>query len=187
MEILSSPTSLQHLPFHLRSEGDCFSYALAHCACTYRNQVSLPATLVLYYSPSCQCSRFSIAVHDNDGQRRLQHQGPEYSNSIEATLLDAWATFGIPAACWQLFPHDRTDAFPQAAHAGKYRRARKELARALYSLRTPAWMAHEQHTPARILPPAQGFIPVNAMALTLENGELLQATAEMGQHRRTDD
>lgn len=184
--LLSPALPMPELSFHL-TEGDLHYYALAQCACTYQNHMSIPAVAVLYYSPLPSPSRFSLRVYGHDEQTRLQHQGPDYSSSIEAALLDLWATYAIPASSWQLFAHERANDFPQPPHASKYRRSRKELARALYCLRSPAWRRHDAQMPSCIQPPEAGFIPADATALTLENGELLQAIAELGERPRTDD
>src|SRR5690348_12044362 len=89
-------------PFHLEQEEGGHFYALAWCAAMVPEKPPLDVQLTLYFSPSPDFSRFSFFAHDRRGGCWLYHRGPDHSPTVDATLLNAWVTLGVPAYAWYL-------------------------------------------------------------------------------------
>jgi hypothetical protein len=165
-------------PFHVAQEEGGNFYALAWCVAMVPEEPPLEVRLTLYFSPTPNFSRFSFFAHDARGGRWLYHPGPDHSPTIDAALLNAWVTLGVPAFSWHLFPLPPTNAFREPIHETGYRGARYELCRSLHGIRVTAWTSRELGTPLLILPPAGGFQPVDAFASNDENAELLGAAVD---------
>jgi hypothetical protein len=165
-------------PFHLEQEEGGHFYAVAWCAATVPKDPPREVRLTLYFSPSPDFSRFSFFAHDEGGECWLYHRGPDHSPTVDAALLNAWVTLGVPAFAWHLCAPSPRNAFVEPIHETGYRGARYELCRSLHGIRISAWSNRELETPPLILPPTGGFQPVDAFESTDENAELLGAAIE---------
>jgi hypothetical protein len=125
--------------------------------------------LTLYFSPTPNFSRFSFFAHDDGGHCWLYHRGPEHSPTVDAALLNAWVTLGVPAYAWRLSVLPAANAFVEPVHETGYRAARFELCRALHGIRMAAWTEHDLETEPLLMPPPGGFKPVDAYAASDEN------------------
>jgi hypothetical protein len=149
-------------------------YALAWCSGLYpEGKESLPARLVLYYSPSEGFSRFSFHAYDERGVRCLFHRGPDHSASAEAAVLEGWDALGTPPFAWRLTATEPHDRFASPEHQVDYARARRELCRALYGPRMRAWTTKTLDAAPFFLPPPSGFQIVDVFEETAENEEVL--------------
>src|SRR5690349_20765030 len=109
-------------PFHLEQDEGGHFYALAWCAALAPGEPPVDVRLTLYFTPAPNFSRFSLFAHDYKGGCWLYHRGPEHSPSIDAILLNAWVTLGVPAYAWHLFPVPPSQhAFVEPIHATGYR------------------------------------------------------------------
>jgi hypothetical protein len=171
----TGPQGAWSAPFHLeQAEGGHF-YALAWCSAMAPPDAPREVRLTLYFAPAPDFSRFTFFAHDREGGCWVYHRGPEHSPTIDAALLNAWVTLGVPAFAWRLFAQPTAKAFVEPVHQTGYRGARYELCRALHGIRTVTWSSRELESPPLILPPAGGFQPVDASAWNEENAELLGA------------
>jgi hypothetical protein len=166
------------VPFHLEQEEGGHFYAVAWCAAMAPEEPPRPVQLTLYFSPSPHFSRFTFFAHDRAGGCWLYHRGPEHSPTVDAALLNAWVTLGVPAFAWHLFALPSVNAFAEPSHETGYRGARYELCRSLHGIRVTAWTSRELGTPLLIVPPPGGFQPVDAFEANDENAELLGAAVD---------
>jgi hypothetical protein len=164
--------------FHLEREKGGHFYALAWCTAIVPEDPGVEVRLIIYFSPTPNFSRFSFFAFDEEGECWLDHRGPEHSPTVDAVLLNAWVTMGVPAFAWHLAPVPPANPFPEPSHETGYRGARYELCRSLHGVRMTAWTSKDLGSPPLILPPRGGFEPVDAFAATDENAELLGAAME---------
>jgi hypothetical protein len=160
------------MPFHFEADAGQF-YAVAWCPALHPEREPVPVRVGLYFSPSVTVSRFTFHAFDEGGEARFHGRGPEHSNAAEAALLDAAVILEIPVAAWRLVA--RQDDLLAAEHAAGYQRARREVARALYSPRMSASLRRKYDAGPLMMPPPDGFPPVDAFEETDENRELLRA------------
>jgi hypothetical protein len=165
-------------PFHLEQEEGGNFYAVAWCAALVPEGPPREVRLTLYFSPSPNFSRFSFFAHDRGGGCWLYHRGPEHSPTVDAALLNAWVTLGVPAYAWHLVAQPTANAFVEPIHETGYRGARYELCRSLHGIRMTAWTNKDLGAAPLIVPPPGGFQPVDAFESTDENAELLGAAIE---------
>jgi len=172
-------------------------YAIAYCPCVYSpaRRDRTPAVAGLYWSPSAEFSRFSVHVFDvSDEHCLMYHRGPDYSDSIEAALLDFWQALPLPAYAWRLIERSHVKKFKLPEHKEPYWDARKRYCLALYGLRMrahaakaiPSMMGDQFQRSTKDLgieksldpflgPVGEEFIPDDAFAATKENEEFMQA------------
>jgi len=163
-------------PFHVEGDDEGHFYALATVQALFRtSREPIPSTVVLYYSPSPEFSRYSIQSFDADAHANLYSRGPDYSETVEAALIDFWECHDLPAWAWTLFPASATGEFAQAEHAVAYAQARAGFVRALYGPRMRRHTFNSLGAARFFDPPPGGFHPGDAMADTDENREIMAA------------
>jgi hypothetical protein len=166
--------------FSHETNDDGEFFALAWCPIRFLARNADSADLVLCFSPTQGFSRFSFHAFSAQAERELYQRGPEHSESVDAALLAAWTDFGVPAFSWKLAEIPTDGVLASGVHSSGYRRARRELCRALYPVRMRVWTMAQLKANPLVLPPADGFPLVDAFAATAENEEILRAATDEG-------
>lgn len=127
-------------PFISHGEGNALFDTLAYCRGRYTrardpNSVAFAS---ISFSTAPNFTRFSITVHDVDGNLHIYVPGHDEIDTLECTLLNASAVFGIPAASWHLRPIPAQADLMWSERPGDreaYLEARRRLCLILYRLR----------------------------------------------------
>lgn len=164
------------IPFDIPTEDDGHMYAIAYCSCLYDpSGRSVPATVGVYTTSAPGFARFSGHTFSEDGGFLHYHSGPDYSPSAEAALLDFWEAFKVPVYSWSLYPRELVSGFSAVSEETAYSAARQEFCRALYYPRGRAYAMHSLGAQPFFGVPEKGFQPVNSMAASAENEEIMAA------------
>jgi len=155
-------------------------YALAWCDVLYLVSKTPEANrLGLYWSPCEGLPRFSFHAFNTNGDLGSYFSGPDYSELIEAALLQASVALSIPSWIWRLHPQPSDRDFASQNHVGGYATARRELCLALFPLRVNARTNYELQAGEFFGPPDGGFVPPDINCESNEEyDEMLAASVE---------
>jgi hypothetical protein len=156
-------------PFHVEGHDSGHFYALATIEALFRTSGEpIPCTVVLYFSPSPEYSRYSIQSFDAQGHAHHYARGSDDCDAVDDALLDLWEGMELPAWAWRPVPTTGTEAFAEPAHAAAYARTKDEF---LGALKDPGLRRRDRgQCPLRFYdPPPDGFQRGAAMTETVGN------------------